>query len=419
MVLRGVKEMKAGGSTSADAAELYRRAADQVALRPAATEAYLRELDAKRLVHELQVHQIELQMQNAELQRSTLAQELLLEEYRTLYDFAPVGYMSLDRDGLVLKNNLAGAALFGTARSHTKRAPFSRFVVREDRDLFAAFLRKVFSELSGKTTCELRLTPQGSATIFAQLEVQACGSASECLVAIIDVSNLRHEEQKSHVAADRLKDSFGKLEKLTAELNLTEERQRRQIALALHDQVVQSLAIGKMSLDNALQRGEIPGHPVLFELQGILESSMLQLRDVSRDLSPPMLYDLGLLAAMANTGESLANKHGFQFLLLPEVGLDTELSEDLTISVFQFYRELLMNIVKHARAANVTVTLQLSGSRLLLGVKDDGLGFDCSRYREGFGLANIRQRVNYLRGNFQITSSSGCGTYCEISLDTN
>jgi len=406
--------MKEVWDRSAHAAELYRKAEDKLAREPAATEALFGELDAKRLVHELQVHQVELEMQNSELQRSALAQELLLEEYISLYDFAPVCYLSLDRNGHILKSNLAGAALVGLTRPQVNKLPFRQFVAPQDRPLFADFLRKAFTGLSGKTTCELRLLRKGRETIFAQLEVQASGANPECLVAIIDVTCLRHEEQ---IVADRLAQSFDDLELLASELNLSEERERRRIALALHDQVVQSLAIGKMSLDAALQKGDIIDHPVLQDLQRTLENAMLELRDLSRDLSPPILYDLGLRAAIANLGDHLGDKYGFRFALHADAPCDAKLSEGLTISVFQFCRELLMNIVKHARASMVTVTLQQEGDRLLLSVSDDGIGFDLANYREGFGLGNIRQRISYLRGDFGIESSLGTGTRCHISLD--
>jgi PAS domain S-box-containing protein len=410
--------MKGGRDISADAQELYRKAEDKAALQPVASDEFLKDLDAKRLLHELQVHQIELEMQNEELQRSTLARELLLEEYTALYDFAPVGYLSLDRDGQILKTNLAGAALVGLARSRLSRQPFTRFVAREDRHLFTALLQRVFRELSGKTTCELRLLREGRATIFAQLEAQASGSGLECLVAIIDVSDLRSEERKVRIAADQLAQSFDELKMLSAELNLSEERERRRIALALHDQVVQGLAIGKLNLDSALQKGEIARHPVLQELLGTLEASMLELRDLSRDLSPPILYDLGLRAAIASMGEHLGGKYGFRFVLHSDCPPEAILSQNLAISIFQFFRELLMNIVKHARSATVTVMLRQSVDRLELSIADDGIGFDANHYQEGFGLASIRQRVHYLRGDFKIESGSGTGTRSEISIDT-
>jgi len=291
-------------------------------------------------------------------------------------------------------------------------------VVREDRPLFTSFLQKVFSDLSGRRSCELRLLREGGEAIVVQLEVEASAESAECLVALVDVTKLRVEEQKFHVVADKLADSFDALEHLTAELNLSEERERRRIALALHDQVVQGLAIGKLNLDSALQKGEIADHPVLQELQRVLATSMLELRDLSRELSPPVLYDLGLRAAIANLGEDLAGKYGFRFLLHSDCPAGAILTGDLAVSVFQFFRELLMNIVKHSGAATVTVLLQQKGDRLTLSIHDDGVGYDSSHCHEGFGLANIRQRVNYLRGVFTVESSLGSGTHSEISLDT-
>jgi len=409
--------MKGAGGIPEHAAKLYREAEEKVALRSAPDEALLMELDARRLLHELQVHKVELEMQNVELQRVTLAQELLLEEYKDLYDFAPVGYLSLNREGRILKSNLAGALLLGLSRSQIDRQPLARFVARQDHPLLASYLQEVFQQLAGKTTCELKLVTEGRATIFAQLEARASGSSRQCLVALTDVTKLRHEEQKLQVVAHSLEDSCDALEALSAELNLSEERERRRIALALHDRVVQSLAMGRMNLESALDKGEIADHPVLRELRGMLGESMLELRDLSRDLSPPILYDLGLRAAIASLGDRFGEKYGFRFVFPSPAAPEEPPGENLAISIFQFCRELLMNVVKHAGAATVTASLRQKGDRLVLQIADDGMGFDAAGHQEGFGLANIRQRVNYLRGDFTIESSPGAGTRCEISLD--
>lgn len=217
----------------------------------------------------------------------------------------------------------------------------------------------------------------------------------------------------------RIEERTGELEALTAELNLSEERERRRIALALHDLVVQSLAIGRLRLDVALRKRELVDHPVLQELLSILETSMLDLRDLSLDLSPPILYDMGLRAAIANLGEKLEKKFGFRIILHTDCWHEEMLSENLKISLFQFCRELLMNTAKYAGAAIVTVLLHQEGNRLILSVDNDGVGFDMSNYHEGFGLANIRQRVHYLRGDFKIESTPGTGTRVMILIDIN
>jgi PAS domain-containing protein len=108
--------MKKGRNTSAEAAELRRRAEERMRAAAAKGTPARTEADTQRLVHELQVHQIELEMQNEELQQSRAEVEAGLERYTELYDFAPVGYLTLGRDGVIRQVNLTGARLMEAER---------------------------------------------------------------------------------------------------------------------------------------------------------------------------------------------------------------------------------------------------------------------------------------------------------------
>jgi PAS domain S-box-containing protein len=182
-----------------DVVALRKTAEKMVTTLPPAGE----DLDATKLLHELQVHQVELEMQNAELVQSQLA---LQQQYTMLYDFAPVGYLSLDRNGTILKSNFAGALLLDSVQSKISGQPFSRSVFEEDRLLFADFLNKVFRDPSGKTTCELRLQKENQPLVFVQLAATVDLSGRECLMALTDVSRLRIEEQKYHIVANNTYD---------------------------------------------------------------------------------------------------------------------------------------------------------------------------------------------------------------------
>src|ERR1035438_1533062 len=126
---------KMNSSTPVDAAELRRRAEGRLKA----------EAEARRLLHELQVHQLELEMQNAELHEARNRVETLLETYTDLYDFAPVGYFSLDEEGLILEVNLTGAALLGIERFRLINRRLQGFVDPPSRAVLPAFLKKIFS----------------------------------------------------------------------------------------------------------------------------------------------------------------------------------------------------------------------------------------------------------------------------------
>ena len=498
---------------------------NKVATRPETAEASSG-LEAMVLLHELQLSLLELETQKTALQHSL---EFILKEYKYLYEFAPVGYMTLDCDGLLVRKNSAMEELIGT-RLNLLNMPFVQFIAEEERPSFVAFLKQVFKGPAGKLTCELKLLTSEQEILFVQMEAQVIESSKHCLVAVVDVTDLRLEEQKFHIMADntyawefwlgpngnciyispackritgydaaefmadsslffrivhpddrhffgngapellrvrvdfefriihrsgavhwirqdgqiitaadgtnlglrasnldvtlerRLKrqlvDSVEELKKLTSELNLSEERERRRIALVLHDQVVQDLAIGKLNLDSALLKGRIADHPVLRQVESILESSIRDLRDLSLDLSSPVLYDMGLRAAIASLGEKLAGNFGFKFVFQHDCTPGATLDEDLTVSMFQFCREILVNAGKHAAAATVRVSLYQNVDRVILNIDDDGVGFDPSNCRGGFGILNVRQRVNNLGGNFKIQSAVGTGTRAQILIYT-
>src|SRR5579862_4715883 len=122
------------------------------------------EADTKRLFHELEVHQIELEMQNAELQKARNELEVALEKYTSLYDFAPVGYFSVDESGMILEVNLTGAALLGVERSRLINRRMLRYIVPASQPIFLAFLKRVCAG-SGKQVGEAAFLRQ-DATVF-------------------------------------------------------------------------------------------------------------------------------------------------------------------------------------------------------------------------------------------------------------
>jgi C4-dicarboxylate-specific signal transduction histidine kinase len=144
--------------------------------------------------HELEIHQIELEMQNAQLRQSMDEVETLLEKYTDLYDFAPVGYFTLDRNEIIRAVNFTGASLLEIERSRLIGARFGQFVVQEARPAFSAFLGKLF-ESRDKETCEVVLKKEGMRRLHVQIEALACMSGDECRIAVIDITERRGTEE--------------------------------------------------------------------------------------------------------------------------------------------------------------------------------------------------------------------------------
>src|SRR5438034_1089036 len=155
-----------------DPAELRRRAEAQLRDQRKASQSkpgdQKSKADAARALHELEVHQIELEMQKAELQQARAELEAALEKYTDLYDFAPVGYLTLDHLGDIREANLAGASLLGIERSALVKRRFGLFVSPGDDPAYGAFLKKVF-ESKARQSCEVTLLAEGGHTLDVEM----------------------------------------------------------------------------------------------------------------------------------------------------------------------------------------------------------------------------------------------------------
>lgn len=161
--------MKKGAGKKPDIAPLRRRAEDQLVEKEPGKGLGPNRTDMKKLIHELQVHQIELEMQNEELNRAREEIEAVLEKYTDLYDFAPVGYLTFDEKGLMVELNLTAAQLLGVERSFLINKPFSSFIQRDLQDQLYLYLQGVLGSPE-KKTCELVLKKKDGALFNAQLE---------------------------------------------------------------------------------------------------------------------------------------------------------------------------------------------------------------------------------------------------------
>ena len=187
------------------------------------------------LVHELQVYQIELEMQNEELCRTQVELEESRQRYADLYDLAPVGYLSLDPQGLIIEANLTAANLFGVQRRYLIKRKFSDFIDSESQDLFYLHRLRVF-ETRSKQTCELQLEKKDTTPIYALLESIAIqgldGNFNNIHTTITDIGMRKLAVEALRQAHDNLK---MEVESRTFELKTTaEELKSRQEELLRH-----------------------------------------------------------------------------------------------------------------------------------------------------------------------------------------
>ncbi len=184
------------------AEELRRQAEERLQQSKAKVAAPSTPEGLQRLIQELEVHQIELEMQNEELQEARSKLERSLAQYTDLYDFAPVGYFTLDQSGIILNVNLTGTRMVKMARSKVLNQRFDRFIHTEDQTAFSSFLAKVCHSRDLEYI-ELTLQKEGHGELYAHVEAIASEDKKECRLALVDISvqkkaeiELRESEQK-------------------------------------------------------------------------------------------------------------------------------------------------------------------------------------------------------------------------------
>jgi signal transduction histidine kinase/ActR/RegA family two-component response regulator len=175
-----------------------RRAAEAQVKQRRPTNPPPTEAERERLQHELEVHQVELELQNASLQAIQAELQTALERYTELYEFAPVGYLSLGPDGEIRQLNLAAATLLGTERSHLVSRRLGQFVSLADRAAFADFLQGAFAGQQAGT-CEVSLA-EGAPPMVVRLDVASESSGQECLAVLTNITEQKRAEERARQA---------------------------------------------------------------------------------------------------------------------------------------------------------------------------------------------------------------------------
>ena len=205
------------------------------------------EAENERLLHDLEVHHVELEMQNEELLNARADLETVVARYTELYDFAPVGYFALKRDGAITQTNLAGERLLDIKRAWLSGKRFGVFVDESSLVVFNAFLLQVW-ELKGRQSCEVALATKGQLARTVYIEAALAADEEECHAVVLDITERKNAEK---VQEDRVKVQtlleFSERSRL-ALLNTAEDQQQMEKALraseAQHRNLIQHLTTG-------------------------------------------------------------------------------------------------------------------------------------------------------------------------------
>jgi len=173
-----------------DAQMLRKKAEEQLKEKQKKVVKPFVETDLKKLLHELQVHQIELEMQNEELHQAYATAETALKKYTMLYDFAPMGYFILESDGSISDLNFTGAEMLKDKRFSLVNSNFKLFVSEASHSIFDNFFRKVYTS-NAKESCEVMLGYDNNPLSQVYMEGIVTGDDKKCLLSVVDISDFK------------------------------------------------------------------------------------------------------------------------------------------------------------------------------------------------------------------------------------
>jgi PAS domain S-box-containing protein len=210
------------------------------------------------------------------------------------------------------------------------------------------------------------------------------------------------------------------LQKLAGRLISNQERECSRIARELHDDLTQQLAVIAIEAGNIEEQFRDLPEPALEKVLQIKEKLIKVSKDVhnlSRDLHPSILYDLGLERALQSECGNFSSRTGIAVIFTSD-NIPDNVSKEKALTVYRIVQEGLANILNHAGTKNAYIFLEGSDQSLILTVRDTGAGFDPDwvRHKTSLGLGSIRERVRLVNGTSSITSSPGKGTTIEVKV---
>jgi PAS domain S-box-containing protein len=365
-----------------------------------------------QLFEQSQRYVAELEERIAERKRAEVALRESEERYRELFENAKDAIYVHDLQGTYLSINRAAEKLSGYSREEIIGHNFKEFVAPEHAKYVRdSFWRKLAQQ--GETTYEVEVIAKDGRRVPIEISSRAIYDKGE----LVGVQGMARDITERKLAQDAL-------QMFSRQLIEAQEDERRRIARELHDQIGQILTAVKMNLHSVQRLCEGPeaGSYVKDNIEAV-DQALRLVRDLSVDLRPPILDDLGLTTALRWYVDRYTKRTGLSVDVLIDLPDENErFSRELETACFRIAQEALTNVVRHAEATQVIVRLTRDADALLLTVKDDGIGFDVERLRTRaprvatLGLISMQERAHAAGGTIELDSAPANGTEIRFSL---
>jgi PAS domain S-box-containing protein len=335
------------------------------------------------------------------------------EQIRAIIQKAPTAIALLDKEGWILECNPALENMLGYNHDELSGVLFVQAIHPHDIALFKSKFKELINGSSDIYRIDSRYIHREFREVWGSLSasvVRDVEGQPQFVIAMVEDITAKHQAEEKIVNYQR------QLQSLTSELSLIEERERRRLATNLHDHVGLVLTLISLKIDELHEMGACTTCEALIEeIRKLIGQTIKSIRSLIFELSPPILYDLGLQEAIEWLAEHFSQEHGLKI----QVNKDDQpkpLKTEGNVILFQAVRELLLNIVKHAQATYVNIYIQRACNDLRIIVEDNGIGFEINLIDhkhhkiKGFGLFSIYERLEYYGGSMMIKSEKGQGT---------
>lgn len=349
---------------------------------------------------------------------SRLAQSV--REYEDLYQNAPCGYHSLDRDGFFQRINQVELQWLG----YTRKEVIGRMTIFDllQPDKAAAFQKAFLALVEGGELhdVEQNLVCKDGSLLPVLINATAIRNENGEFLMSRSITYNMTERKKTEAEHERY---LRRLTQLSRRLVNMQEEERRRLSALLHDRTSPNLAaiglnLSVLSMPNAPELS-----PELVErledIQALLEDTTASIREISTDLRPPLLDYAGLLPTLESYLHQFAKRTGTVTRFAGDPL--TRPVPDLEALLFRITQEALTNIAKHAEATAVDVVLKNDSERIVLTIRDDGTGFDPEAlgrngHSVGLGMLNMREMTEFAGGSFTIKSAPAQGTLIRVEI---
>ena len=338
--------------------------------------------------------------------------------YHDLYENMPVMYFEMDEEGAVVTVNSFGAEQLGYEPEELVGRSVMNVFHEDDREAVAEQFESLI-EKGGVASWEFRKRRKDGSVLWVRETARAIRTGEgrlEVMVVCQDITARKRAEEKRQEAESLVR-------QLSLQLDEAQERERRRVAVHLHDDVGQALALAHIKLAQ-LAEDRRSTLPELAEIKNLIQHAIQDTRSLTFELASPVLYELGLADALASLCDRQQRdaKTAFRFERLGLPPSDVDLPERIAVPLYRIASELIHNVRKHAGAKRATITLDLREESVVLRVEDDGRGFDPaavrppSRRRTGIGLFSVEQRVDLIGGRLAIHSRPNEGCAIEVTV---